>query len=262
MKKILIASVATVALCSAAAFAADMPVRAPVYKAAPAPMFDWTGWYAGANVGYDFGSDQIKFVPLSLAGGGSASFISPQLADDPKGFLGGLQLGANKQVGNIVYGVETDISYARVRDSVIGPLLPPFGFLTSGQQKLDWLGTLRARAGLVTFDRSVIYVTGGLAYGRATLTTSTISTTQNCALGATFCMAGSSEKWMAGWTIGGGWEYAFASNWSAKLEYLYYDLGKITDINPQINGNATFFQGSADVRGNIIRVGMNYKFGM
>jgi len=262
MKKILALATAAVTFSCAPALAADMPVKAPVYKAA-APMFDWTGWYAGANVGYGFGSNRVNFDPLDAGAVVRAAFVSPQLGDDPKGFLGGLQLGANRQIGNVVYGVETDLSYSGIRDTVSGPPLTGFGFVTSAQQKLDWFGTLRARAGLVSLDRSLIYVTGGLAYGQARLTTSTIiGGGLNCALVANFCMAGSSERWMAGWTIGGGWEYAFAPNWSAKLEYLYYDLGKITDINPQINGNAGItFQGSTNVKGNIVRVGLNYMFG-
>lgn len=140
-----------------------------------------------------------------------------------------------------------------------GPVLPVgAGLVTSGQQKLDWFGTLRARAGLAVLDRSLIYVTGGLAYGRAKLVTSALQPA-NCASIVNFCMTGSSEQWMAGWTIGGGWEYAFTSNWSAKAEYLYYSLGKITDVNPQINGTSVTFQGSTDVRGNIVRVGLDYK---
>jgi outer membrane immunogenic protein len=263
MKKLLVAGIAAAAFCGAPSLAADMPTKAPVYKAAP--PFDWTGWYAGANVGYGFGSDRINFDPLDAGAVTRAAFVTPQLADDPKGFLGGLQLGANKQVGNIVYGVETDISFSQIRDNVSGPI--QIDWLTSGVQKLDWFGTLRARAGLVTLDRSLIYVTGGPAYGRATLSTNTLQVLNSfpggCLSGGDFCMTGSSEKWMVGWTIGGGWEYAFASNWSAKLEYLYYDLGKITDINPQINGTSGItFQGSTEVKGNIVRVGLNYKFGM
>ena len=67
---------------------------------------------------------------------------------------------------------------------------------------------------------------------------------------------------MAGWTIGGGWEYAFAPNWSAKIEYLYYDLGKISANLPGTFGPGTTFRESVDVKGNIVRVGWNYKFGM
>jgi outer membrane immunogenic protein len=111
-------------------------------------------------------------------------------------------------------------------------------------------------------DRSLIYATGGLAYGRVSLTTNMEPTyVHSCANVATFCMTGSSKEWKAGWTIGGGWEYAFASNWSAKVEYLYYDLGTISDTNPQVSGTPGItFQGSTDFKGNIVRVGLNYRF--
>ena len=66
---------------------------------------------------------------------------------------------------------------------------------------------------------------------------------------------------MAGWTVGCGWEYAYAPNWSAKFEYLYYDLGRTTDLNTFVNGLAPTYQGSTNVKGNIVRVGLNYKFG-
>ena len=254
----LLAAVAVIGFASVAS-AADMPVKAPAYIA----PYNWTGWYGGANVGYGFGTNTINYGPLDPVPSSILGFVSPQLADDPKGFLGGLQLGANKQVGNIVYGVETDISYSQIRDSVSGPLIIST-FVTSGQQKLDWFGTLRARLGIVMLDRSLIYATGGLAYGRATLSANTIDNVSvgGCASISNFCTIGSAERWMAGWTIGGGWEYAFASNWSAKFEYLYYDLGSISATMPDPNGLAITFQGSTDVKGNIVRAGLNYKFGM
>jgi outer membrane immunogenic protein len=254
----LLAAVAVIGFASVAS-AADMPVKAPAYIA----PYNWTGWYGGANVGYGFGTNTINYGPLDPFSASFSRFVSPQLADDPKGFLGGLQLGANKQVGNIVYGVETDISYSQIRDSVSGPLIIST-FVTSGQQKLDWFGTLRARLGIVMLDRSLIYATGGLAYGRATLSANTIDNVSvgGCASISNFCTIGSAERWMAGWTIGGGWEYAFASNWSAKFEYLYYDLGSISATMPDPNGLAITFQGSTDVKGNIVRAGLNYKFGM
>ena len=256
----LLATVAVIGFASIAT-AADMPVKAPVIRSA-APVFNWSGWYVGGNVGYGFNSSQVNFDPLDAGAASRSSFVSPQLGDNPKGFLGGLQAGWNMQTGNIVYGIETDLDYAGIKDSVTGPLAEGT-YITSAQQKLDWFGTLRARLGVAAFDRSLIYATGGLAYGRATLSTSTTNVNPGspCTSGAVFCMTGSSERWMAGWTIGGGWEYAFASNWSAKVEYLYYDLGKITDINPVTNGSSGItFQGSTEIKGNIVRVGLNYKF--
>jgi outer membrane immunogenic protein len=257
MKKL--AAVAIAGLLSSPVFAADMPVKA--LAAPPATLIGWTGWYAGANVGYGFGSNRIDIDPVSPGAVIRAGFVSPQLTDRPKGVLGGLQFGANKQVGNFVYGFETDLSYAGIRDNVTGPfLIPPFNFLTMDGQRLDWLGTLRARAG-VTLDRSLIFVTGGLAYGRASLSTFAIDTSASiCGGTIKFCVAGSSENWMVGWTLGAGWEYAIAPNWSAKLEYLYYDLGTISNSMLDILDPPDNFRGSTEIKGNIVRVGLNYRF--
>jgi outer membrane immunogenic protein len=183
------------------------------------------------------------------------------LADNPRGLLGGFEVGANRPTGAFIYGFATDLSHAGIRDNVIGPfLIPPFNFMTMDGQRLEWFGTLRARAG-VTFDRSLLFITGGLAYGRASVSTSAIDTSANiCGGTIKFCVSGYSQSWMAGWTLGAGWEYAVAANWSAKLEYLYYDLGMISNSMVDILAPPDNFRGSTDIRGNIVRVGLNYKF--
>jgi outer membrane immunogenic protein len=249
--------------------AADMPAKTPVYKSV-APVFNWSGWYVGGNAGYGFGSSNISNTGLDFAGINiiTNGLVPASLGDRPKGFVGGLQLGWNQQAGNIVYGAEADFSYAHIGDSASQTLsvsVPPPGLtiVTSGEQKLDWFGTLRGRLGVVAQDRSLIYATGGLAYGRGTISASAINTTNPLGCGSivVFCMAGSAAQWKAGWTIGGGWEYAFAQNWSAKLEYLYYDLGNISEANlPLSGGTVATMQSSARLNGSIARVGLNYLF--
>jgi outer membrane immunogenic protein len=249
--------------------AADMLAKAPVDKSA-APIFNWSGWYVGGNVGYGFGSSDIDNTGLDFFGTSiiNNGLVPASLGVRPKGFVGGLQLGWNQQAGNIVYGVEADFSYAHIGDSASQTLsvsIPPPGItiVPSGEQKLDWFGTLRGRLGVAAQDRSLIYATGGLAYGRGTLSASAINTTNPLGCGSivVFCMAGSAAQWKVGWTIGGGWEYAFAQNWSAKLEYLYYDLGHINETNSLLNGSSgVTIQSSAHLNGNIARVGLNYLF--
>jgi outer membrane immunogenic protein len=249
-----------------ASSAADLPTR--TYTKAP-PMVDqaynWSGWYIGGTAGYGFGSNDVHVDPVDFGAIRRADFTTPVLRDDPKGFIGGVEAGWNQQTGQFVYGVEADISYANIRDTVSSMVvLPavPLTFLNTDQQKLNWFGTVRGRAG-VAFDKSLIYATGGLAFGQVSLGTSSVDIDigANCASIVTFCTTANVQQWRAGWTVGAGWEYAFASNWSAKIEYLYYDLGKTTNTMLLTNGFAPVtFQGSAENRGNIVRVGVNYHF--
>jgi outer membrane immunogenic protein len=195
MKKILLSGVALVALFAAApASAADVPVRGPVYKAAPAPVFNWSGFYFGGHVGYGWGD--IGGV-------------------DHDGFTGGLQAGYNWQLSrNWVFGIETDLSFTDMNSPV--------------PSHIDYLGTLRARVGY-TWDRTMFYGTGGLAFNR---------------LG----VAGVHDT-DTGYALGLGVEWAFAPNWSTKIEYMYY------------NFDNSAFLGGADFDASTIKVGLNYRFG-
>jgi outer membrane immunogenic protein len=257
----LLATLAFGATCNAAEAATSMRLKAPATAADS--VHAWSGWYAGAVAGYGFGSAQIDIDPISPGGLLRAGFVSRQLGDDPTGALGGLALGANKQVGSILYGFETDFSYSAIRAGVIGPfLITPFDFQTADAQKLTLFGTVRVRAGLVMQERSLIYATGGLAYAQARLSTFAIDTSADiCGGPVKFCTYGSNEQWKAGWTLGAGWEYALDRNWSAKLEYLYYDLGTLTNFMTDGLTPVGNFHGATDIKGNIVRVGVNYLFG-
>ena len=231
-----------------------------------APMYNWSGWYAGANAGYGFSSNATtNFTPLDPGAVLRSRLITPQLSESRNGVLGGFQFGANQQAGNIVYGLEADLGYGQVKGSSNGPAMV-FSFpsvdTTSTETKLDWFGTVRGRLGVAAFDRSLIYATGGLAYGRATSSPSFVETNNGpCTLRSNFCSFASAQKWMAGWTLGAGWEYAFAAKWTAKIEYLYYDLGTLTNTMTMANGiPGITFESSTRINGNIVRVGLNYKF--
>ena len=239
--------------------AADLPLKT---RPAAVASFGWSGWYVGANLGYGFGDNQINIDPVSPGAVIRSGFVSPVLDNHPRGVLGGIQIGVNRQTGNIVYGIESDLAYAGIRDTVVGPfLIPNFNFQTTDSQKLDWFGTLRARAGVAVTDRALLFVTGGLAFGRASVSTFAIDTSANiCGGTIKFCISGNSQNWMAGWTIGSGGEYAIAPAWSAKLEYLYYDLGRIENSMTDILDPPDVFRGSTEVKGNVVRVGLNYRF--
>ena len=250
-----IAAVIAAATCTSA-LAADLPRKA-IMKAPPPA---WSGWYVGASAGYGFGSNNILIDPLNDAG--RSGFISPSLGVHPKGALGGITLGVNWQAQNFVYGVETDLSYAAIKDAVIGPLLlPPYNFQTTESQRLEAFGTLRARAGFLLPNSSTLYATGGLAYGRGSVSNFAFSTLRGNCIDPNFCISGTSAQWKAGWTAGAGWEMPIARSWSAKAEYLYYDLGSVTNFMTDGLGPPEYFRGSAAMKGNILRLGVNYALG-
>jgi outer membrane immunogenic protein len=239
--------------------------------AQPAPVsagpYDWSGWYAGANVGYGVGSDTVQLSPDSPGAVVRSGFVSPALSVNPHGLIGGVDVGRNWQRGKTVYGLEAGLRAAGITGTVVGPiLLPDFDFQTTHTQDLNWLGTLRGRVGVAVSDRALLFVAGGLAYGQAGL--STFARTPRPCESTNFCATGSAKPWLLGWTIGAGVDYALASNWSARAEYLYYDLGTIhsdvTDLNPeyfQADPGPDLFRASARANGSVFSIGLNYKFG-
>jgi outer membrane immunogenic protein len=155
-------------------------------------------------------------------------------------------------------GLEADIQYADLHDSQAATAQGSGGFApeeTSVDQRIKWLGTVRARLGVLPIDRLLLYVTGGLAYGRAERT----ATIAFPIIPQTF--SGSENTTQAGWTAGGGVEWAFFKNWSVKAEYLYYDLGKkdvdIVTVASSVAGTAS---GTFETKGHIVRAGLNFRF--
>jgi len=210
---------------SFSAQAADIP--RPVYKGARSVVayYNWTGFYIGANGGYGWGTSD-----WSVAGIGIAD-------TKPKGWLAGGTLGYNYQVGSFVWGLEGDFDWSDMKGSsacVVG------GFVTCESQQ-SWLATFRGRVGYA-FDRWLPYITGGGAYGHIKATASNP------------LIAASVSNNQLGWTVGAGLEYAFLGNWSAKIEYLYVDLGSF---------DTTAFSATPitiNFKENIVRAGINYKF--
>jgi len=255
---VVMAAVSSVASTQIAS-AADMPIKAPV---APAPVaFNWTGWYIGANGGYGWGSSNISATPLP-----STSFSFPFrifIAEnhprslDPNGAIAGGQVGYNWQVSNWVLGLEADFNYFRLTDSFA---LTPTAVLlgASGTISTRWLATGRARVGFA-IDRWLVYGTGGLAVGRVNYS-ETIAVAGG-ATGVNSFSASITEN-RVGWTIGGGVEWAFAPNWSAKAEYLYLNLGgmSVTALNSSPLAPDRVFAYTADLKANLVRGGINYRF--
>jgi outer membrane immunogenic protein len=205
MKKTILAmTVATMAVVSGSATAADMRGPRPYYPPVDARVYNWAGFYAGGNVGYDWG----KITNSAIS---------------PSGLGGGIQGGYNFQSGQFVFGGETDIQVTGANDT-----FAPFKFSN------PWFGTLRGRAGYA-MNNILFYGTLGLAYGDIK--------------GEFFGL--SEDKVHVGWTGGLGMEVGMAPNWSAKVEYLYMDLGNrfytITGVN----------NGYTD---SMLRFGVNYHF--
>jgi outer membrane immunogenic protein len=240
MKKILLASVATVALFSVSAFAADMPTKGPVYKAAPAPVFSWTGCYVGANVGG-------LWAEKKWFDGPTGTFDGKQ---DPSGFLGGVQTGCNYQTGTWVFGIQGDYDWTDAKAKHIADPNGTFGAGTGLQSRMSDLASITGRVGN-TWDRFLVYVKGGVAWTRDNYTTFS---------GATGLPVESAKETRTGGTVGIGGEYAFAPGWSAFVEYDHYFFGKHLDTFHIIATGAFSFNERIRQDADVVKVGLNYRF--
>lgn len=223
---------------------------------------NWTGCYAGLNVGGASGNiDQSVFLPAS---------VNRLFADSGSntGFTGGGQVGCNWQAvpQYWVWGVEGDINYVDVKRSQRGSgrFLGEDTALTQ-ETKLRWMATMRGRFG-ATLNATLFYVTGGLALGD--VSSKVNGTVTDPGGDSTAFFAGSYSQVRAGWVFGGGVEHKFTDRWSGKIEYLHFDLGSfsynvnLTQVqgNPIRNGIPTTWQATGQMNGDIVRVGFNYKF--
>jgi outer membrane immunogenic protein len=279
-----------------AAQAADL--RPPVSKS-PVYAPTWTGYYIGGSAGV--GSSKTETDPTGaalsctdastpplglcpLVTNAQVAAVPPALRTHPIGGLLGAQIGYNYQAGAWVPGVETDLSWTNIdgTDTQTGTaLLTAGGFTNPGfatataEQRLKYFGTLRGRLGFLATDPLLVFVTGGLAYGLITANTSLSEVTALPGIGAVNAtgLGGYASTWRAGWTLGGGLEYMFATNWSLKAEYLYFNLGSMSYPVGPLNANAFSSLGfggiatsvavtatTTNFTGNIVRFGVNYKF--
>jgi len=256
------------ALLSGSASAADL---APLRKEYPAhAYYDWSGFYLGGNAGYSVGRNPTTASIANANGGFVNSNESFTMA--PAGGLGGFQVGYNRQAGHAVFGIEADWQATGQRDraclfSCLDATIFGGPFRLTEEQKLDWFATVRGRVGYAA-DHWLWYVTGGVAFARmesnrvytkgAGLLNPQLPTT----------IVGSNANFdRVGFALGTGVETAIAGNWTAKLEYLYLDLGTVSDtfgaVDPPGFGppqpvNITH---TSSIRDHIIRAGINYRFG-
>jgi outer membrane immunogenic protein len=251
------------------------------FAAAPS---SWTGPYFGVNAGYimDGGGD-VNIGAFPLGNGlypSDTAVISGNFAPNGASFIGGGEFGYNYQFANVLFaGLETDIQGSALKGSSSLANTAPYGgipgFVTelgavTATKSLSYLGTLRARFGFLVTPAIGAYATAGLAYGHVGLNTSSMSglifnpsgAAVGAALGAT-----SYSGTRAGWTAGAGLEAFLSPNWSAKIEYLYYDLGATSGYSPFVAafsiapGSLDTIMGSrasTSFYGHIARLGVNY----
>jgi len=261
---------------AAAASAADLdrPAPTPVYtKAQPLPPPTWTGFYVGGNVGYSWGpwgsaSNQKIF-----------NFESTTASPKVDGVIGGLQAGYNWQYNpQWVFGLEADIQITgeKAKQSWgdpgvpvppppstdgggISDFVPRLGGPASlaSEWNFPWFGTARARFGYVATPTSLLYATGGLAFGESQYKFN-FSQPGAAQVPAPTNYALSNRPTRLGFALGGGAETKLDRNWSVKFEYLYVDLGTASINTTDIDGMP--FKVDYHVRDHIARVGVNYSF--
>jgi outer membrane immunogenic protein len=241
----MLASVGTIGIASAADIypAPPPPAAAPVYR----PVYNWSGFYLGGDVGYGWASStSTTTLSNPLAG-----VFTNSGSGNASGAVAGGQLGANWQAGMFVFGVEGDFQWSGQKDTK--SVSCGLGCTLTGTGKIDAFGTARLRAG-AAFDRLFVYATGGGAWTHLSdsLDLSALGTTVNI-------LSVSSGQF--GWTVGGGLEFAFAENWTGKVEYLYIDTSNVslTGSLPALIRGGTVSR-AENVKDSILRFGLNYKF--
>jgi outer membrane immunogenic protein len=243
MKKLLLISASYVALASGSAMAADMPVKAPVYKAPPAPTYNWTGFYVGGYFGESIGSQQGSTDPHTLGGHQGVTNVN-RLG----GTFGGT-FGFNWQFApQWLVGLEGDVGTLGISRTNL-----EFNDDTDVGLKANWYGTARGRFGYVT-GPSVLYVTGGAAFVHEQVlwggTTSPF---------IPFTPPNTASATKTSGTVGGGIETKLSQNWSTKTEYLYIGRSEIDFLgNPRGTAGvpSAFHQDY-----HVFRTGLNYEFG-
>ncbi len=242
MRKLLAGSVALGMLAAMPAMAADMRVKTPAPKEPAFTVYNWTGFYVGIQGGSGWShATQTDARP----------FTSDNY--QPNGGVLGGTLGYNVQLGYGVLGLEADGSGSWVKGHSIGtdPLSGPCGGLIPRCfANLESFATFRGRAG-VAMDNVLAYLTGGLAVGWLNGQDG-----DNAANGA----FGAGTKAVVGWTAGLGVEAMFNQIWSMKVEYLYMDFGNHVIFDDNVGG--VTFPEQIRYYANILRVGVNYRFGL
>jgi outer membrane immunogenic protein len=251
MRKLILAGLAFGALMMPA-MAADM---APYYKGpAPVPVFNWTGFYFGGDLGGAFSSDNATWTPIG------PGFPAVPLAGGTGGssFAGGFLAGYNFQIANSwVVGIEGDWTGMRA-GGAFNQNWPIPGSTTSMSSEVEWALSLRGRLGYLIWPNLLAYGTGGAAWGNVQYGASAVDTFAGYAAGF------SSTNMSSGWVAGGGLEWAPFSGFGLlfRVEYLYYDFSSAQNVTAAANGFAVNPSGFSwsDTIVSVARFAMSYKF--
>jgi outer membrane immunogenic protein len=242
--KALCASALTSSLLGIAVVANAAELSPPVYKAPPVvapPPFSWTGFYIGANVGAGWSQGTVT----------DSLFGVDVNQNNEASFIGGGQVGANYQINNFVFGVEADFDWAPNHNNSVGAVIAGDSFQVTSNDR--WITTLAGRAGIAA-DRFLFYVKGGGGWvGNSGFTVTNLTTGTS--------VVGSNSNTDSGWLVGGGVEWAFADNWSARAEYNFLGLNDRTLVVPAtvpVIGGDIFTLHDRDVQ--TFTVGVNYRF--
>jgi outer membrane immunogenic protein len=254
MRKLLAAGIAlAVPGLAGPAAAADLE-PAPFYKSAPPVVraFSWGGFYVGGNVGAHWGSDEVSTATDPLA-----AFVAARLDNaagitiHPQGFAGGVQAGYNWAGIGGVWGIEVDANW--LGGTVSRALLVPAVGTLSDSAQASFLSTFRMRWG-IPYDRALFFVTAGFAIA-------TLKTTDTFAQVGLPAQSVSGSATKAGLAAGGGIEYAFTDNWSARVEYLYIALQNVQAMLPATTpANADDIVITHKYSDSIGRFALNYRF--
>ncbi len=253
-----------------AAYAASASAKSPMlFKAPMLAAWTWAGPYIGGTVGYSAGKSKTDTIFTDPGSG--AELFATSASRRLDGAIGGAQAGYNWLAGILLAGVEGDLNYSGQRaklnavcpgeicnPSLIGVIGDPSVLAKfEDGQKLEWFATLRARLGVTVTPDAIAYVTGGLAVGEV-MTAGTVFGFDGD--GNPVNTIVSSHNTKAGWVAGGGIEGRLVGNWTAKIEYLYLDLGTVTTIPAPVPKSTTAAAFNSRITDNILRVGVNYKF--
>jgi len=257
------------------AVAADMPLKAPP---PPVPVYTWTGCYVGLSGGESFGhangfeatgATRTPVAPTALGTLGAIGSVSDSF--NLSGAIGGAFVGCNYQTGAFVFGAEGDFSFTNKEGQAFNLAVPtaftPAGLLTPGTDvfslKERWLSTARVRLGFTPWDRTLLYVTGGVAWAKIDSAQWQTGLPPTTRFGTVSDLQSDTR---VGWTVGAGLEYALGYGWTIRSEYLYVDFGSYTTFTnvpaagPFDNPNGPFTNLSVKLHNNIFRFGMAYKF--
>lgn len=229
MRKLL-AVMAVSTFLAGSAYAADLIIAEPVIFMTDAG-FDWSGFYAGLNGGYTSGQAT------------SVGAVVPVTTNVPiSGGLLGATVGFNAQIDSFVLGLEGDVAWSGANGTAVCASNPAYGC----EGRLDWMGTIKGRAG-IAIDSVLLFASAGLAAG---------GTTANITPAAP-AITNTYSGIMTGWTVGGGVEAAVTDSVTVKAEYQYVSLGGLQAPIATLGSTQAY---NLSAINHVVKVGVNFHF--